>query len=315
MVAAWPRWVASYGVMPQTYIVAGPAGPGRVDAAPRRVVQRERRARCRAARHLVPGPGIHASQAYPAAADRTRQASSVTASHRWPGHRRPVLPAAPGSGRSSQQPVDPRPHVAATSAAVRCSPALAPSVAVELARAARRARPRPRPAAAGRPSPTAPCAACPRRGSTRRGRRRSTRPSGRRQHVPALAVGVVDHRVEARRAGPAAGRRRGPAAYASPSSSRAAATAQPAGRQLARRARSRPAARRRPARRSTAGRRRGRAGRRAARSAAPASQPVACGDQVRRDLPAGQRAVREVPQRPLAAHRLVDAAGGQRRRG
>ena len=32
-------------------------------------------------------------------------------------------------------------------------------------------------------------------------------------------------------------------------------------------------------------------------------------DHVRRDLPLGQRAVREVPQRPLAPHRLVDAAG------
>jgi hypothetical protein len=26
IVAAWPRWVASYGVMPHTYIVAGPVG-------------------------------------------------------------------------------------------------------------------------------------------------------------------------------------------------------------------------------------------------------------------------------------------------
>src|SRR5690606_3479650 len=36
-VAAWPRWVASYGVIPQTYIRA-PSGPGRVGCTPRRAV-------------------------------------------------------------------------------------------------------------------------------------------------------------------------------------------------------------------------------------------------------------------------------------
>jgi hypothetical protein len=33
-VAAWPMWVASYGVIPQTYIRAGPSGSaGRTDPA------------------------------------------------------------------------------------------------------------------------------------------------------------------------------------------------------------------------------------------------------------------------------------------
>ena len=49
MVAAWPRWVASYGVMPQTYMRRR-VGRRRVgcDALPRRVVQRQR---------LAPLPG------------------------------------------------------------------------------------------------------------------------------------------------------------------------------------------------------------------------------------------------------------------
>ncbi len=57
--------------------------------------------------------------------------------------------------------------------------------------------------------------------------------------------------------------------------------------------------------RSSAGPPRDRAGRRAGRSAArPPSHRL--GDEVRGDLTAGERAVREVPQRRFPAHRLVD---------
>ena len=44
------------------------------------------------------------------------------------------------------------------------------------------------------------------------------------------------------------------------------------------------------------------------------SQPVAAETDVGGDLAAGQRAVGEVPQRPLARDRLVDAGRGERRR-
>ena len=71
--------------------------------------------------------------------------------------------------------------------------------AVRPGRDAAAAAPRAR-AAAGRPSPTARCAACPRRGSTRRGRRRRA-PVGGVQDVPTLAVGVVHHDVEHRQPG------------------------------------------------------------------------------------------------------------------
>ncbi len=209
----------------------------------------------------------------------------------------------------AQQPLDPGADLA-TSVMVRCSASSLAERAGELPGAARRASP-PRPAAAARrPSPTAPCAACPRRGSTPRGpRRRSGRPaptstcpplrsallstaSKHRQPGQPRVVGVGQG-VRARR------RRPGPRRSGASRARQLVGGHEPDQRlgvvrlvdpQLAGR--------------------RGRAARRAARSAAPDPSRSPGTTRYADDLTAGERAVREVPQRPLAADRLVDAAGG-----
>src|SRR5690554_724310 len=96
-VAAWPRWVASYGVIPQTYIRA-PSGPGRVGCTPRRAVSYSASGR--------PVPGSDGTSG--ADQDSTPQrvaiapdgpAKIVTASHRRPRYGRP-----PGVGQRQAAP-------------------------------------------------------------------------------------------------------------------------------------------------------------------------------------------------------------------
>ena len=279
MVAAWPRWVASYGVMPQTYIVA--ARPGRSGARPpRRVVQRERRGPARAARAPRAPTRTPCAPAYPAVrrpgrqrpARRSRRTGAQIGGQ---GTRRPVRRRAAGTRRSRSSRSTRAPHRAAPRAMVRCSASVAPSAPSQLGR---------------RSSPSI---------STRLVGQRLAGPAP--QHGAQLVLDVEAHAVvDAVAPGrPACDRTcpplrsallitasntairasRGSSAWAStygrPSSSRAAATASQPGGTLVAPARSRPAARRRPARRSTAGTRPARAGRRAARSAAPAPQPVA----------------------------------------
>ena len=154
----------------------------------------------------------------------------------------------------------------------------------------------------GRPSPTARCAACPRRGSRRRGRPRtgarrpacSTWPPLR----SALLITTSNSAIRASAGVVGVGQQVRPAvvvlgrgdASASPSAAR-------------RPARSRPAARPRPARRSRAGRRPRRAARRAAPSAAP--RPSRSPPTPRRRRPPARPGCR--PGSPTAAARRGSA--------
>ena len=125
-------------------------------------------------------------------------------------------------------------------------------------------------------------------------------PVRHRQHVAALAVGVVDHDVEDRHPPQGVGvlvdqRRSARSCSSRPSKTcRKPAGTRPSGHQV-------DGVLRRGRAPATAAPCRDRAGPRAGSSAARRPSRSASRHDVRRHLAAGERAVREVPQRPLAA--------------
>ena len=186
IVAAWPRCVASYGVMPQTYIVrrrrrrpASSRPSGRLPSG------RRRDGPCRTGRQARgPGPGRRGSPA-PAIQESMTATAGQMGGQGTAGHPGAGSGNTPSASRRST-----RAAVASTSSARAAVGAAArPSAAGQIVADPGQHRARLAPAAAGRPSPTAPCAACRRRGSTRRGPRRTGarrrcaargRPCGRR---------------------------------------------------------------------------------------------------------------------------------------
>ena len=241
--AAWPRWVASYGVMPQTYIVAR-AGPARWARPRGRAVSYSASGRPRPAAGgtrsmrqgngrgrsmpacAMPRPAVNADAEVsrgPQGRERHRRAERLRSAARvWPASlggagKRPVGVAA---GRpAARAPRPPRGQVRGERRAER-----------RRRRAASAASTGPASAGSGRPpTPTARCAACPRRGSRRRGRPRT---GGRRPGStwpPLRSALLITASKSARRAS------RGSSAWAStygwPSSSRRRRL-EPAGRDL-----------------------------------------------------------------------------------
>ena len=259
--------------MPQTYMRgAAPAGPLGCTPCRAESYNAQRRRRCRAARaRRGRDPGIHGRQP----SDQLRRRGAATrhgvigpgsGSHRRPGHRRPVLRGCGNAGVAAAG--RPGGRRRPTSPSVRCSASASPSAPASCPAQLREHLHGLGAAAARRPSPTARCAACPRRGSRPRGRRR--RPGRRRacSTWPPLRSALLSTASST-----ASRASRGSSACAS--SVRPAVVVpgrgdrQPARRQLAGGHEADQRLGVRPARPPTAGRRPARAGRRAARSAAP----------------------------------------------
>src|SRR5690606_8457672 len=189
IVAAWPRWVASYGVMPHTYILA-PPGPGRVGAT-----------RCRAVSYsaggaTVPGSSgtsgpTHDSIPPRVTAARAGPPAQAAGSDRRPGYGRPGRAGRGGPAGVAQPPGPPRHrgHLRAAQVGRQRLPerALLHRLDQRLQHGDRRRRQR-------RAGPA------PQHGTQLRLHVEADAvvdpveaPVLTEQHVPALAVGVVDH--------------------------------------------------------------------------------------------------------------------------